>query len=71
MMAGFGLIGVNVAIAFYMIVWLSFIKKVSTNSWNDLHPTLIPIATACFVTGSLFLTVAIWPVYSFLTAPIL
>ncbi len=53
MMLAFSFILINVLIAAYLIVWLSFIKKVSSDKWNDLHPMLIPIATASFVIGSL------------------
>ena len=53
MMIGFGLISINLAIAFYLVVWLSFIKKINSDKWSEMHPTFIPIATACFVTGSL------------------
>jgi hypothetical protein len=53
MMASFSLIGVNIFIAFYLIIWLTHVKKVDSSKWNESHPTLIPIATACFISGSI------------------
>ena len=51
MLAAFGLMAANLSIAFYLIVWLTHIGKVNSNMWSERHPTLIPIATACFVSG--------------------
>lgn len=53
MVTSFCLIGINVAIASYMIIWLTHVKKVSANQWNESNPVLIPIATACFISGSI------------------
>lgn len=53
MFVSFILIAINVLIAFYMIVWLTHVKKINSNKWNEVNPTLIPIATACFVSGSI------------------
>lgn len=47
------LVGVNVSIAVFLIVYLSFIKKVSSDEWERRYPALIPLATAAFVVGGI------------------
>ena len=46
-------VAVNVSIAIFLIVYLSFIKKVSSDDWERKYPSLIPIATAAFVIGGI------------------
>ena len=46
------MIAINLAIAFFLIVWLSFIKKIPTEDWEVHYPAAIPIATAAFIFGS-------------------
>jgi uncharacterized membrane protein len=54
MLSSFSLIGVFILIAAYMVLWLSYVKKVNSDQWSDTtHPALIPVATACFVSGSI------------------
>ncbi|XP_074643110.1 transmembrane protein 128-like [Tubulanus polymorphus] len=60
-------IAVNVCIATFLIGWLTFIKKVSTDDWEQLHPMAIPIASASFCFGSVFLILGLWPLWGFLT----
>ncbi|KAK7485867.1 hypothetical protein BaRGS_00022862 [Batillaria attramentaria] len=68
---GAGLIGVTLAIALFLIIWLSLVKKVSSDDWEKLHPTAIPIATASFILGSICLLKGLWPVWGLLTPLIL
>lgn len=53
MLFAFFLIACNICIAFYLIVYVTCIRKINSNKWNDLYPGLIPIATACFISGSI------------------
>ena len=46
------LIGVNVAIAVYLIVWVTLVNKVNADKWTELYPTLIPIATGSCALGT-------------------
>lgn len=46
------LISVNVLIAGYLIVWVSMVNKVNSDKWNEIYPTLIPIATGSAALGS-------------------
>ena len=46
------LIAINLGIAFFLIVWLSFIKKIPTEDWEVHYPAAVPIATAAFIFGS-------------------
>ncbi|CAF0706633.1 unnamed protein product [Brachionus calyciflorus] len=69
--ASFLLILVNILIALYIIFYLTKVKKISSNKWNEYNPILIPVATGSFVIGSILLTISLWPVYNWLTAPLL
>ncbi|XP_071828554.1 transmembrane protein 128-like [Apostichopus japonicus] len=62
---GFGFIGTNVMIGFYLIVICSWIKKI--DDWEQHAPTAVPLATAFFMMGALCMNVALWPVYGILT----
>ena len=53
MTISFALISVNILIALYMVIYLTKIKKILSNKWNEHNPILIPLATACFICGSL------------------
>ncbi|XP_070175510.1 cilia- and flagella-associated protein 410-like [Littorina saxatilis] len=44
---------VTVAIALFMIFWLSLVKKVKSDDWEKRHPAAIPVATASFILGFL------------------
>lgn len=51
---GAGLIGLTLAIALFLIVWLSLVKKISSDDWEKQHPAAIPVATASFILGSVW-----------------
>jgi len=68
---GIVLIGANLGIASYLIVYLSWIKKLNSDEWDVRHPAAIPIATACFAFGSICMTVALWPLWGWCTPLIL
>ncbi|XP_041370561.1 transmembrane protein 128-like [Gigantopelta aegis] len=65
------LIAINLSIAFFLVVWLTFIKKISSDNWERMYPAAIPIASAAFLGGGICLMVGLWPVWGFLTPPIL
>ena len=52
---GVALIGITFAIGFFLIVYLSWIKKVSTDDWELQYPAAIPVATGSFAFGSFWL----------------
>ena len=54
---GAGLIAMTMAIALFLIVWLSLVKKISSDNWEKHHPGAIPVATASFILG------CVWSVY--------
>ncbi|KAK3581611.1 hypothetical protein CHS0354_003150 [Potamilus streckersoni] len=68
---GMLLMGVNISIAVFLIIWLSYVKKIDSDKWEKSYPAAIPIATASFVLGAVVLTVALWPVWGILTPVIL
>ena len=51
------LILVNIGIAAFLIIYLSWVKKVSSDDWEKTCPTAIPIATGTFIMGG------VWYVY--------
>ncbi|KAL4231602.1 hypothetical protein ACF0H5_009182 [Mactra antiquata] len=65
------LIGVNISIAVFLILYLTYIKKVNSDDWERQYPALIPIATAAFILGGIFLSVGLWPVWGPFTPIIL
>ncbi|XP_071090062.1 transmembrane protein 128-like [Haliotis cracherodii] len=65
------LMGINICIAMFLVVYLSYIKKISADDWERHYPALIPIATAAFIFGGICLSVGLWPVWGLLTVPIL
>ncbi|XP_019620726.1 PREDICTED: transmembrane protein 128-like [Branchiostoma belcheri] len=71
LLPGAVLIGLNVGIGAFLIVWLSWIKGVSTDEWEKRYPSAIPTATASFIIGGLCCMVGLWPVWGFLTPIIL
>ena len=46
---GGALIGVNLCIGCYCVLWLSYYKKIT--EWDKHNPYVIPIATASFIAG--------------------
>ena len=55
----------------YMIIGLTYVRKIDPKYWNETNPVLIPLVTACFITASLLLIVSLWPVYTWITIPLL
>ena len=47
------LVSINIGIASFLIVWLSFVKKVKSDDWERLYPAAIPVATASFILGGI------------------
>ena len=68
---GAGLFSVTLSVALFLIVWQSFIKKKNPDNWEKDHPAAIPVATASFIIGFFCVTKGLWPVWGFLTLPIL
>ncbi|XP_015769956.1 PREDICTED: transmembrane protein 128-like [Acropora digitifera] len=62
---GGGLIGVNLSIGCYCVLWLSYYKKIT--DWDKHSPYIIPIATASFIAGMICSTYALWPIWRLLT----
>ncbi|CAH3143062.1 unnamed protein product [Porites lobata] len=62
---GGALIGVNLCIGCYCVLWLSYYKKIT--EWDKHNPYVIPIATASFIAGMICSTYALWPVWKILT----
>lgn len=58
---------VNMGIAAFLIVYLSWIKKMSSDDWEKNYPCAIPIATGAFIMGGMCVTVGLWPVWSIFT----
>lgn len=50
---GMILISINICIAGFLIVYLSYVKKVHSDEWERRYPALIPLATAAFVLGGI------------------
>ncbi|CAI9733034.1 Hypothetical predicted protein [Octopus vulgaris] len=65
------LIGVNITIGAFLILWTSCIKKISSDEWERQYPAAIPTATASFILGAVCVTIGLWPVWSILTPLIL
>ena len=45
---------VNIGIAFFLIVYLSWIKKMSSDDWEKNYPCAIPVATGAFIMGGVW-----------------
>lgn len=61
------LILINIGIAGFLIVYLSWIKKMSSDDWEKTCPAAIPIATGAFIMGGVCVTVGLWPVWNIFT----
>ena len=48
------LILINIGIAAFLIIYLSWVKKVSSDDWEKTCPTAIPIATGAFIMGGVW-----------------
>ncbi|KAH3802908.1 hypothetical protein DPMN_156605 [Dreissena polymorpha] len=51
--SGVILIGVNMGIGLFLIVYLSYFKKISSDNWEREYPAAIPVASAAFVVGGI------------------
>ncbi|RUS79545.1 hypothetical protein EGW08_012675 [Elysia chlorotica] len=67
---GVALMSIHIGTAGFLVIWLGYWKKISSDTWEKQYPKAIPIATASFLVGILCLSVALWPVWGFL-APII
>lgn len=59
------LIGINLSIGCYCVLWLSYYKKIT--DWDKHSPYLIPVATASFIAGMICSIYSLWPVWKILT----
>ena len=67
---GSGMIAVNLSVGAYLVVYMSYIR--GKKDWSaHAHPALIPVATLFGCIGMVISTIALWPVWGFLTLPIL
>lgn len=67
---GAGMIGINLSVGCYLVVYLSYFRGL--RNWEaHIHPAVLPVATLFAVIGGVICTVALWPVWKFLTVPIL
>lgn len=62
---GGALIGFNLCVGCYCVLWLSYYKKIT--DWEKHSPYIIPIATASFIVGMICSIYALWPVWRVLT----
>ncbi|GFR98492.1 transmembrane protein 128-like [Elysia marginata] len=67
---GLALMSIHMGTAAFLVMWLGYWKKISSDNWEKQYPKAIPIATASFLVGILCLSVALWPVWGFF-APII
>lgn len=65
------LVLVNLCIGAFLIVYITYIKKVSSDDWETHYPAAIPIATGSFIMGAVCVTVGLWPLWNILTPVIL
>lgn len=67
---GAGFLLLALLCALYCIVWLSCIKKIRSDKWEDHNPFVIPVATVSMLAGGVLVCYSVWPVWSVLTIPI-
>ena len=68
--AGIGCLGISFICFLYCVLWLSCIKKVKSDNWEDYNSFVIPIATVAIILGCGLICRGLWPVWSVLTFPI-
>jgi len=61
--------GLWVVVAAYLVVWVKYILKVQ-EEWEEYSPRAIPFATCCGLVGIISFIVSFWPIWGFLTFPI-
>jgi len=69
----FGVAGflTNLSIGIYLAYYLPHFKGVKTDDWETASPWAIPIATIFGILGCIGFTVGLWPVWHYLTIPLL
>lgn len=65
------LLGIQVVLATYLIVYLPYCKQLDSSAWPVYCPRIIPMASVVGVVTVLLLVRACWPVWGFLTPLIL
>lgn len=65
------LLGIQVVLALYLIVYLPFWKRLDSSAWSVYCPRVIPTATALGIVSIVLLVRACWPVWGCLTPLIL
>lgn len=69
--ASLAVTSIPIAIACYLILYLSFMKNVHSDDWEISAPYAIPMATASTVVAGILWNVSLWDVYRFYTPIIL
>lgn len=55
----------------FITIFVYKIKQIPSDDWRKHYPAVFPAITTAFVTGFGCLTMALWPIWSLLTLPIL
>eukprot|EP00743_Colponemidia_sp_Colp-15_P006506 GILK01007005.1.p1 GENE.GILK01007005.1~~GILK01007005.1.p1 ORF type:complete len:201 (+),score=26.18 GILK01007005.1:280-882(+) len=63
-------LGINIAIIFYLSIYLPYIARVE-EEWDIYCPRVIPVATVVGISNSICFSVALWPVWGWVTLIIL
>jgi hypothetical protein len=63
-------LAINAIIFAYLAVWLRHILK-NEDKWELIAPAAIPTATLVGLTSFLLFSIALWPIWGFLTLPLL
>jgi len=66
---GIGFIFISVFIGMFCVIWCHYIKGVS--DYENLYPAAVPLATISFLAGMICCCAALWPIWGWLTIPIL
>lgn len=69
--ASLAMTSIPIAIACYLILYLSIMKNVHSDDWEISAPYAIPVATISTVAAGILWNVSLWDVYSFYTPLIL
>lgn len=68
--SGAGCISITIVCCLYCIVWLTWIKRVQSDKWEEHNVLVIPLATIAAIVGGVLICKGLWPVWSVLTIPI-
>lgn len=55
----------------FITLFVYKVRNIPPNDWRKKYPSVFPAITTAFVTGFACLTMALWPIWSLLTIPIL